>query len=111
MSGEEPRREAKPTTSIKRIIHMLRTLELRFEEEEELNQLNLLNGEERLGELLERSWNRPDQSPTLVPLSWEREEGFAIRPLAQSMGPPLVPLQSEREEEEGKGADFGRADD
>ncbi|XP_020266477.1 CRM-domain containing factor CFM3, chloroplastic/mitochondrial [Asparagus officinalis] len=67
----------KPSTSIERIVHRLRTLELGSEEEEDSNQPNPLKGDERLGELLERGWNRPDQSPASVPLPWEREEGFA----------------------------------
>ncbi|XP_072995307.1 CRM-domain containing factor CFM3, chloroplastic/mitochondrial [Typha latifolia] len=61
--------------SIERIVHRLRNLGL--DEEDEAEEELPLGGNEKLGELLERSWNRPDQlpsnfDPTVLP--WEREE-------------------------------------
>lgn len=64
----------------------MRSLELGSEDEElqgeESDQFKLLSGDERLGELLERTWGRPDSSSDLnratVPLPWERGGESAV---------------------------------
>ncbi|CAL9116607.1 unnamed protein product [Musa acuminata var. zebrina] len=70
--------------AIERIVYRLRNLGLDSDDDEyegESTDEPTLCGDERLGELLERSWNRPDKSldmgRTLLP--WEREDhgGFA----------------------------------
>lgn len=70
--------------AIERIVYRLRNLGLDSDDDEyegESTNEPTLCGDERLGELLERSWNRPDKSldmgRTLLP--WEREDhgGFA----------------------------------
>nr|XP_010924281.1 CRM-domain containing factor CFM3, chloroplastic/mitochondrial [Elaeis guineensis] len=63
--------------SIERIVHRLRNLGLGLDEDEEVGsseEARPLDGREKLGDLLERSWNRPDlPSPDGAVLPWERE--------------------------------------
>ncbi|KAI0522821.1 hypothetical protein KFK09_005206 [Dendrobium nobile] len=66
--------------SIDRIVHRLRSLGLGLDddddvEEDEVELRVQLDGSERLGDLLDRSWNRPDTQYANQPvLPWEREE-------------------------------------
>lgn len=67
------------STSIERIVHRLRNLGLGVEDEEEEKEYAddqaPLDGEERLSELLQRRWNRPDLLEIdNVVLPWERDE-------------------------------------
>lgn len=65
--------------SIDRIVHRLRNLGLGLDDDDELEEGEAepraqLDGSERLGDLLERSWNRPDTQYMDQPiLPWERE--------------------------------------
>ncbi|XP_008787651.2 CRM-domain containing factor CFM3, chloroplastic/mitochondrial isoform X2 [Phoenix dactylifera] len=63
--------------SIERIVHRLRNLGLGLEDDEEVGsseEPRPLDGSEKLGDLLERSWNRPDlPGPDQAVLPWERE--------------------------------------
>ncbi|XP_064996778.1 CRM-domain containing factor CFM3, chloroplastic/mitochondrial-like [Musa acuminata AAA Group] len=70
--------------AIERIVYRLRNLGLDSDDDEyegESTNEPTLCGDERLGELLERSWNRPDKSLDMgrMLLPWEREDhgGFA----------------------------------
>lgn len=77
-SQPPPQEKPKPPGSIERIVHRLRNLGLEIEDElqkeEELDRSEPLSGDQRLGELLARSWVRPDlpaaADPVLLP--WER---------------------------------------
>ncbi|KAK8948642.1 hypothetical protein KSP39_PZI005652 [Platanthera zijinensis] len=65
--------------SIDRIVNRLRTLGLGLDDDDELEEEAepqvQLDGSEKLGDLLERSWNRPDIPQADQPvLPWEREE-------------------------------------
>ncbi|KAJ0985747.1 hypothetical protein J5N97_004103 [Dioscorea zingiberensis] len=67
------------SSSIERIVHRLRNLGLGIEdgedEKENADDQVPLDGDERLGELLERRWNRPDMLEIdNVVLPWERDE-------------------------------------
>uniref|UniRef100_A0ACD5TDZ4 Uncharacterized protein n=1 Tax=Avena sativa TaxID=4498 RepID=A0ACD5TDZ4_AVESA len=69
-----------PTTSIDRIVHRLRNLGLGTDDEEpSASAAPPLDGRERLGDLLDRSWARPDRQfaasgldETVLP--WERDQ-------------------------------------
>ncbi|RWW15230.1 hypothetical protein BHE74_00006672 [Ensete ventricosum] len=90
-SPSPPPSERKPAETdagrggaIERIVYRLRNLGLDSDDDEDKRESTnepTLSGNERLGELLGRSWNRPDMSldvgRTLLP--WEREDhgGFA----------------------------------
>ncbi|WOL14665.1 CRM-domain containing factor CFM3, chloroplastic/mitochondrial [Canna indica] len=64
--------------SIERIVYRLRNLGLNSDDEEDggVKTDAPLSGNERLGELLERSWNRPDMAHVAdrILLPWERED-------------------------------------
>ncbi|KAJ1687391.1 hypothetical protein LUZ63_018781 [Rhynchospora breviuscula] len=78
-----PSKPPPASTSIERIVHRLRNLGVDNDEEEETADSKTplevsLDGTESLSDLLQRSWNRPDQLPLdsdqTALLPWEREK-------------------------------------
>jgi RNA-binding protein YhbY len=68
-----------PTTSIDRIVHRLRNLGLGTDDDEPSAAAPPLDGRERLGDLLDRSWARPDRQFAAsgldeAVLPWERDQ-------------------------------------